>query len=439
MIPILYDSNEKNFISNGLCRLRDAISVTVTQERNGVFECDFEYPVDGANFELIAPGRIVGVTVEDSDYIQPFDIESYSRPIDGIVTFHCVHISYRLRGIPIYVMGQTVNTLTDAVAMLNAGQTPFNFSADFEANGYCSAFGEVPRTIRQILGGVEGSMLDTYGGEYKFDRFNVKLMKSRGILRDFSIRYGVNMVDFNDETDFAGTFNKCIPYWENDGQVIVANVVSSGVPMYNGRDFAVPLDLTDKFENQPTRAQLETMAAQIMASSKPYLPKQTITVDFLRLQDIYPEYKNLFKCELCDRINVVFPMYGMEGTYKIVKTVWDALEGRYLEMELGDLSPTLSEALGTGEGTTQTVPTIESGYHSFANVAAGTSADYEVTFSKNFATAPQVVAGLGSSLTAANTGNVSVTAFGISTTGFTLRVYNASNAEKTIMTRWVAV
>ena len=132
-------------------------------------------------------------------------------------------------------------------------------------------------------------------------------------------------------------------------------------------------------------------------------------------------------------------MYGMEGTYKIVKTVWDALEGRYLEMELGDLSPTLSEALGTSEGTTQTVPTIESGYHSFSDVAAGAKADYDVTFSKNFATAPQVVAGLGSSLTAANTGNVSVTAFNITTTGFTLRVYNASNAEKTIITRWVAV
>lgn len=438
MIPILYESTETNFITNGICRLRDVISVTVTQERNGVFECEFTYPVEGANFDLIKPGRIVGVTVDESDFIQPFDIESYSRPIDGIVSFHCVHVSYRLRGITFYVMGETVNALSDAISMLNRSQTPFKFSADFEASGYCSAFGEVPRTVRQVLGGVEGSMLDTYGGEYKFDRFTVKLMKSRGMLRDFSIRYGVNMVDFNDETDFAGTFNGCIPYWENDGVVIVAEGVPSGMPMYNGRNFIVPLDLTDKFENQPTRAQLRAMAAQIMATKKTWLPSQTITVDFLRLQDIYPEYTDLLKCELCDRVKVVFPMYGMEGTYKIVKTVWDALEGRYTEMELGDLSTTLSEALGTTESTGKNIPVIESGYHSFADVAAQSTVTYEVTFTKTFTTAPQVVASLGSTLTGYTMGNVSVSAFNITTTGFSLRVYNASTIQRTVNTRWIA-
>ena len=61
MIPILYDSNELSFTSNGLGRLRDCISCMVTEERNGVYECDFSYPVDGANFDLIIPGRIIGV------------------------------------------------------------------------------------------------------------------------------------------------------------------------------------------------------------------------------------------------------------------------------------------------------------------------------------------------------------------------------------------
>ena len=96
MIPILYDTNETAFINNGICRLRDCISCLVTEERNGIYELDFEYPVTGANYELIQLGRIVAVTHDDTGDIQPFDIVSYTKPIDGIVTFHCVHISYRL-------------------------------------------------------------------------------------------------------------------------------------------------------------------------------------------------------------------------------------------------------------------------------------------------------------------------------------------------------
>lgn len=85
MIPILFDRNETTFTSNGLCRLRDCISCIVTEERNGIYECDFEYPVNGANYDLIEYGRIVGVTHEDSADIQPFEIVSATRPINGVV------------------------------------------------------------------------------------------------------------------------------------------------------------------------------------------------------------------------------------------------------------------------------------------------------------------------------------------------------------------
>ena len=65
MIPILYEKNESVFASNGLGRLRDCISCKVAEERNGIYECDFEYPVTGANYDLIQIGRIIGVTHDD--------------------------------------------------------------------------------------------------------------------------------------------------------------------------------------------------------------------------------------------------------------------------------------------------------------------------------------------------------------------------------------
>ena len=364
MIPILYDKTETAYISNGLCRLRDCISCKVTEERNGVYECDFTYPVNGANFEQIVPGRTIGVTHDETGDVQPFDIVAYTKPINGIVTFHCVHYSYRLKEV-VFNTSVAVNSLADAFTLLGTAAPAFSFSADFTATGYASAFGMIPRTVRQVLGGMDGSVLDTYGGEFRWNKNSVELLKARGQMRDFTVRYGVNLVDFNDEADFEATFSSCVPYWVNGDEIVLGDMVNSGMDTYNGRNIIVPLDLTDKFEDKPTKAQLESAAASYMNANKTTLPKQTIKVDFIRLQDSpeYEQYKGLLNCGLCDSINVVFPAYNMSGIFKIVRTVWDVLEGRYTEMELGDLSTTLSEALGI----TDSSPKSASVWSSIAN------------------------------------------------------------------------
>ena len=110
----------------------------------------------------------------------------------------------------------------------------------------------------------------------------------------------------------------------------------------------MPLDLTDKFETAPTAAQLESMALSYMQANQTNLPKQTISVDFARLQDFdeFEGFDSLLKCNLCDTVQVVFPRYNMSGTFKIVKTEFDVLRGKYNWMELGHLSTTLAQALG---------------------------------------------------------------------------------------------
>ena len=360
MKPILFDFGETGFASNGLGRIDNTIECLVTEERNGIYECDFVVPVTDPRFDDILPGRSIAVTHGDGGDTQPFDIVSMSRPIDGKVTFHAVHVSYRLTGI--VAKAKNINSLADAFQALVETAQPsdamvFNFRTDFSRNGYCAAFDGIPRTVRQLLGGVEGSILDTYGGEYEFERFNVILHSARGQKRDFTVRYGVNLTEFQDDTDYQGTYTSCVPYWSGgDGGVIVtANPlkVDSGFVSYDGRDTCVPLDLTDRFENKPTATQLRNMALSVMQSRQTNLPSQNISVDFLRLQDFeeFKDFANLLECKLCDTIDVVFPRYNMRGSFKIVRTVWDVLEGRYKEMELGNLQTSLAEALGISDGT----------------------------------------------------------------------------------------
>ena len=355
MIPILYGCTETQFVSNGIGRLTDCISCIVTEERNGIYEVDFEYPVSGALFDEILPGRIIACKHDNLGDVQPFDIVSYSKPINGVVSFHGVHISYRQTSI--VAVGENINSARSAFYALEDGipANPFTYSADNPfAEGYVASFDGVPRSVRQILGGIEGSILDTFGGEYKFDKFSVQLMSSRGKYRDLVIRYGVNMVEYNEDLDFSDSYSACVPYWTgtdeyNNPLVISGDMVSlDSSVMYNERTQCVPLDMTDRFESKPTKAQLESAARTYLTGNQTYLPSRSIRVDFVKLQDTseYAEYSSIMECNLCDYIQVVFPQYDMSGTFKIVKVEYDVLLERYNTVELGTLPLSLPEAMG---------------------------------------------------------------------------------------------
>ena len=356
MIPILYEKDETAFISNGLGRLRDCISCVVTEERNGVYECDFEYPIDGVNYDRIQCGRIIAVEHDESNDVQPFDIVGYSRPINGVVTFHCVHISYRQTALT--VSDTNINSLADAFTMLGNAQpsNPFNYWTDKDSIGYMASGDGVPHSVRSILGGMEGSILDSYGGEYEWDKWTIKLWANRGSLKNFTIRYGVNLTDYSEDTDYSDTYTSVIPYWagqDSDGNalIITGDRQESGYPSFNGTDRCIPLDVTDKFNSEdgtPTKAQVEAEGLAYIQQNQPFLPAQTIKVDFVRISDSseYAQFKTLQTCKLCDSVSVMFPRYNVDGTFKIVKTEYDVLQERYKTMELGALSISLATALG---------------------------------------------------------------------------------------------
>lgn len=378
MLPILYDSKETSFNSNGLGRLRDCISAVVSEERNGVFELNFEYPVDGVNFDRIQLGRVVAVTHDDSGDVEPFDIVSYSRPIDGVVTFHCVHISYRLSYYT--AIGSQINSLADAFTLFESAEPtiPFTFSTNKTDEGYLAIADGKPHTVREMMGVDAGAVLDVYGGEYSFNNFNVHLWAARGQARPFSIRYGVNMVDYNEEGDSSNTFSSCIPYWTDGTDIVIGNRVISTGRTPTGRGECIPLDVSDRFESKPSQAQVEAQALEFMSQNNVNLPKQTINVDFVRLQDYGDENLSyLLDCNLCDTINVYFPKYNASGRFKIVKTVWNVLQGRYESMELGSLSITLAEALGIDKSGTSTSLAIQSASRSASNALSLKTATLE--------------------------------------------------------------
>lgn len=357
MIPILYEKTESNFRSNGLGRLSDCIRCLASEERNGIYEVEFDYPVTGVHFEDIQMGRIIACTHDEQGDVQPFDIYAKSEPINGIVTFYAHHISYRLNEITVkpFTAGSCAAALS-RIKTQSVKANPFTFWTDKSVTA--SYISETPRKARTMLGGEENSILDVFGtGEYEFDKFDVKLHLHRGQDTNVSIRYGKNLVDFDNNEDASDTYTAVVPFWlgsETEGDESVSVLITlpewyitSGHSVPSGREIIVPMDLSGDFDEKPTVAQLRTAAQNRLASSDGWLPSQTITIDFVQLwqTEEYKDYAPLQRLRLCDTCGVFVPMYGMSLRAKVIKVVYNVLLDRYDSMELGDKPTTFSAVL----------------------------------------------------------------------------------------------
>ena len=246
----LYDAAETTFDSNGLGVLSDAISCEVSEERNGGFELVMEYPVDGVLFDDIQNRNIVYCKPSPSGNHQPFRIYRITRPIGGVVTVYAQHISYDLNGIVDSAF--SAMNVADVMALLKSKaivDCPFTFSTDKNTMGDFSI--SVPTGIRSIMGGIEGSILDTYGGEYEYDGFNVYLRNARGSNHGVTIRYGKNLTDLTQEENMQSVYTGICPYWvsSEDGSRVVT--LSEGVVNAPGSfDYVkiLPVDFSSEFE-----------------------------------------------------------------------------------------------------------------------------------------------------------------------------------------------
>ena len=343
MIPVLYESTETSFTTNGLGGLADAIEAKVKEQRNGVYELEMIYPVTGRHFDLLQLGRIICVTHDDTGDRQPFDIYKISRVLDGKVSVYARHISYRLNKIPVQPF--TANSCTSALNGLatNAAVTcPFTFWTDKTVSATFTV--GVPSSIRALLGGQQGSILDTFGtGEYEFDKFTVKFHLHRGANNGVTIRYGKNLTELNDETGNGETFTGVYPYWNGEGGTMVT-LPEKVVYADPHDDRVVPLDLTEYFQTQPTENELRTRAQSYIDSHTAKLSK-SIKISFVQLWQTN-EFKGLAslqRVKLCDTVTVVHESLGVAATSEVVEVVWNVLAERYDSMTLSEVSTTLAD------------------------------------------------------------------------------------------------
>ena len=350
MIPILFSKNATTFTKNGQGALVDAISCTVTEERNGMYELQLTYPQSGIHFADIEIQSIICAIPHDGGNLQPFRVYRITKPMNGKVDIYAQHISYQLSSIPCMPFGAI--SIVDCFAKFieyAAEACPFTFWTDKSTVAIYTQ--ETPASIRERLGGVQGSVLDTYGGEFEFDNYTVKLWNHRGADRGVTLRYGKNIVDIKQEENISTTYTGICPFWRGGEDNTVVTLPEKVVESEYADNFPYRLtkvvDMTQYFMDEPTVAQLRARAEQYVEANAVGVPAVSIDVNFVALwqTEEYKDVSVLQRVYLCDTVTVIFEKLGVNAKAKVIKTVYDVIKERYSSISLGSYSRSLADTI----------------------------------------------------------------------------------------------
>ena len=356
----LYPANatEEMLNSNGLGVLSDCISGTVARERNGEYEIEFEYPIDGAHFSDIALGCLVKAEPEKDHSEQLFEIYAISKPKNGKCTINGEHVSYRLNRVTVEPYEATgASPALAGLVTHSIGENPFTTWTDIE-NSTTQYTQTEPATFRGQLGGVEGSILDLFGGEYDFDNYTVKLYKAMGTDRGVTVEYGKNLIDLEQEESIQDTITGIVPYWiDNEGKNLVM-LSEKVIECENAGNFpykrTIPHDFSQEFQDKPTEEQLREKAQAYVKANVTGVPDVSITVSAQNLADT-EEYKNLSQeiIRLCDTVTVKFLKLGVNATAKVVSIEYDFINRKIEKFTIGSARSNLAQTITDSDKQTQ--------------------------------------------------------------------------------------
>lgn len=334
MKPVLFAPTATAFTTNGLGKLSDAASCTVKETRNGAFELTLKYPVEGIHYAEIQQRSIILAKPNPVDLAQPFRVYRISKPINGLVTVYAYHISYDLTGIPVSpysaasVQAALAGFSTNAVAA-----NPFTFWSDMTASGDFTV--KSPASVRSLL----STVLEVYGGEYKYDKYTVRLYQQRGVNRGVTIRYGKNLTDLKQDENCSNVYTGVYAYYSDGNGIVETNPKVTPAPGTYDYTRVLPLDLRAEFKEAPTAEALKAAAEQYMSDHNIGVPEVSLNVSFVQLEQTQ-EYKDLAlleRVELCDTVTVIFERLGVNATAQVTSTVYNVLIDAYDSVTIGDV------------------------------------------------------------------------------------------------------
>ena len=358
MRPILYNANETAFETYGLGEI-DATKAQVTRERNGNYTLYIEYPASGPLAGVFKNDMRIKSDAGLRTKNQTFFISRIVKDSTGILKVYAKHISHLTETMAIRNSTNATGTAQAALAIwaLNSlGGIRFDTWSDIDLTSKTSWNIADFKTARDVLGGVKGSILDVWGGEYEFDNTTIRLHKQLGRKSPTVLEYGRNILRAEDDQDIEGAYTSVYPYAtytpENQGtgdsgatsqQVTVElpekYVDGPYIGLYNERRVLI-VDFSSNFKDKevPTIDKLRRLAKEYAINNRLGLPKINTKIEYVDLSKTldYKLTQILEEAELCDIVPVYYPQIGLTSEdAKLTTIVYDVLLEQNDSVEVG--------------------------------------------------------------------------------------------------------
>lgn len=375
MRPILFNKNETAFDTYGLGEL-NVTKGTVTRERNGNYTLYAEIPVnDPATATLEKEMKLkadAGLRTKN----QTFEISRIVKDSSNIAKIYGQHISHKLEYMGL-VNGRPFSgsAFTALAIWHNAtiGDLRFDVWSDIQTTGKGVFDISKMENARQALGGVEGSILDIYGGEYEFDNMTVRLHKQLGRTAPTVLEYGRNILSAELDETIESAYTSVLPFAtytpdkpEGDTSDSQPDPVTVTLPenyvdskykaLYAHRrikvvDFSSEFKSDSKSKDIPTPDKLRKIANDYMERNEIGKPKINIKIEYADLARTldYADRGWIEEVELCDIVPVYYPQIGLtDETLKITTITYDFVNERNESVEFGDIGTNVRATMQSG-------------------------------------------------------------------------------------------
>lgn len=375
MRPILFNKNEQSFDTYGLGEL-NVTKGTATRERNGNYTLYAEIPANDPMVSILQKEMKLKADAGLRTKNQTFEISRIVKDSSNIVKIYGQHISHKLEYMALRNAIAFFGTAYNALAIWKGaliGDLTFDVWSDILTTGKGVFDISKMENARQALGGVEGSILDIYGGEYEFDNMTVRLHKQLGRTAPTVLEYGRNILSAESDETIESSYTSVLPFAtytpdkpEGDTSDNQPDAVTVTLPedyvdskykdLYAHRrikivDFSSEFKSDGKNKDIPTVEKLRKMATDYMERNAIGKPKINIKIEYADLAKTldYADNGWIEELELCDIVPIYYPQIGLtDETAKVTTVTYDFVNERNESVEFGDIGTNVRATMQNG-------------------------------------------------------------------------------------------
>lgn len=363
MQPVLYNKSGYTAIGD----LTEMISASVVEQRNGAYTASFTYPYVGEHFPQIDYDSIVLLKPNQKREPQKFRVSSISKPINGIVSYGCEHVSYELNKNPTLRFSGTDSSIINGTAeqvltrifLRTTVACPYFGTSDIPDVKKCELeFMSARDAIFKVQ--------QYFGGELEWDNYNVILHNSRGFDSGAVISYGNNLLDYSQKIDVSNIYTAIVPYMQvtgENGDKTLYTLPERYLTYYNADQYsyirAKAVDFTDEFTEQEQNKSGTEIVALLRSKAMSYITANndysfifhnrnaTLSYIDLRKAKEFAAIETMNDLGLCDWVTLKDDRLGVSFKGQIITTKFNVLTEMYDSIEIGNPTDQLLDTLAS--------------------------------------------------------------------------------------------